>query len=90
MSYHLHRFAGLALPRLNDCKDEADAMTKNAKDTSANANEVLHAEPMAQGLPGLFEEMQALLAVMPGAVVDCGATLPTEEEVEAMFDNMPV
>jgi hypothetical protein len=73
-----------------DCKDEGDTMTNNATNIAANANAALHAEPKAQSLPGLFEEMQALLAVMPGAVVDRGATLPTEEEVEEMFDNMPV
>lgn len=65
-------------------------MTNNAKETAANANEVLQAKPIAQNLPGLFDEMQALMAVMPGAVVDRGAVLPTEDEVEAMFDNMPV
>jgi len=65
-------------------------MTKNSKDIVANANKALGAAPKAESLPGLFEEMQALMAVMPGAVVDRGAALPTEDEVEAMFDNMPV
>jgi hypothetical protein len=41
-------------------------------------------------LTGLFDEMQALLAVMPGAAFAIDAPLPTEEETEAMFDNMPV
>ena len=65
-------------------------MTYNRNDMAANANEALHAKPKAQSLPSLFEEMLALMAVMPGAVVDRDAKLPTDDEVEAMFDNMPV
>lgn len=42
------------------------------------------------GLTGLFDEMTALMAVMPGAAFDANAKVMTEEEVEAMFDNMPV
>ena len=41
-------------------------------------------------LTGLFDEMQALMTLMPGTVMDQNRAVPTEEEVEAMFDNMPV
>ncbi len=90
MPYHLHRFAGLVLQKPNNCKDKGDVMTHNFKDMAANANEKLHFKPKAQSLPGLFDEMRALMAMMPGAVVDRGASLPTDDEVEALFDNMPV
>lgn len=39
-----------------------------------------------QGLELLLAEMHALAAMMPGEEVD----LPTDAEVEAGFDNMPV
>jgi hypothetical protein len=41
-------------------------------------------------LAGLFDEMQALMALMPGTSLSANARLSTEEETEAMFDNMPV
>lgn len=43
-----------------------------------------------QPLTGLFDEMQALMVLMPGSAFATGTQLPTEEETEAMFDNMPV
>lgn len=43
-----------------------------------------------ENLNGLFDEMQALMVLMPGTVMDQSRPLPTEDEVEAMFDNMPV
>ena len=45
--------------------------------------------PLA-GLTGLFDEMQALLALMPAVTMDRNAPLSSDEETEAMFDNMPV
>lgn len=39
-----------------------------------------------QGLELLLAEMQALVALMPGE----GSRLPTDAEVEAGFDNMPI
>lgn len=39
-----------------------------------------------QGLKLLLAEMQALASLIPGQT----ATLPTEAETEAGFDNMPV
>ncbi len=39
-----------------------------------------------QGLELLLAEMRALAALIPGETDD----LPTEAEVEASFDNMPV
>jgi hypothetical protein len=41
-------------------------------------------------LTGLFDEMQALMVLMPGTILDRGRILATDEETEAMFDNMPV
>jgi hypothetical protein len=41
-------------------------------------------------LTGLFDEMQALMALMPGAALDMDRPLSSDEETEAMFDNMPV
>ena len=41
-------------------------------------------------LTGLFDEMQALMVLMPGTILDRGSILTTDEETEAMFDNMPV
>lgn len=45
--------------------------------------------PLA-GLTGLFDEMQALMALMPAVTMDRNMPLSTDEETEAMFDNMPV
>jgi hypothetical protein len=45
-------------------------------------------QPMELG--ALFTEMQALMALMPGMGRDDGRPLPSDEDVEAMFDNMPV
>ena len=56
------------------------------------ANEDRAANPKLKGQPlaGLFDEMQALMALMPGTALSANARLSTEEETEAMFDNMPV
>jgi hypothetical protein len=60
-------------------------VTPNTK-TTVNAR-----KPAAtQDLTGLFDEMQALMALLPGASYTPHKPLPTEEETEAMFDNMPV
>lgn len=68
-------------------------MMDRSKNAAANANEAVFGASKALSVPsvqGLFEEMQALMAVMPGTLVDRDVALPTEDEVEAMFDNMPV
>lgn len=48
--------------------------------------------PQAQVAPlsVLLDEMQALVSMMPGTVHRQGKPLPTDDEVEEMFDNMPV
>lgn len=38
----------------------------------------------------LFDEMQALMAMLPGTFEAQGKPLPTDDEVEETFDNMPV
>lgn len=43
-------------------------------------------EAQGQGLELLLAEMRALATLMPGAQVQH----PTEAEIEASFDNMPV
>ncbi|WP_022702873.1 hypothetical protein [Pseudorhodobacter ferrugineus] len=65
-------------------------MTKTPKTNAANENHATDPLVAGQSLTGLFDEMQALMAVMPGAAFDTGAKVSTEEETEAMFDNMPV
>lgn len=40
------------------------------------------------GLQALAAEMQALTLIMPG--LGAGASHPTDAEVEASFDNLPV
>ncbi len=65
-------------------------MTDTAKTNTANNAQQVHASSDNKHLSGLFDEMQALLAVMPGMGFDTSARVATEEETEAMFDNMPV
>ena len=45
--------------------------------------------PLA-GLAGLFGNMHALITMMPGGAIDANQPLSSDEEIEAMFDNMPV
>jgi hypothetical protein len=59
--------------------------TQNSTNKTEAVGPVAHPE-----LSGLFDEMQALMALMPGAAFATGTQLSTEEETEAMFDNMPV
>lgn len=59
-------------------------MTYNSK-ADAKADPKAHPE-----LTGLFDEMMALMAVMPGAGFNSNQRLSTEEELEEMLDNMPV
>jgi hypothetical protein len=48
-------------------------------------------EAQIQLLRNLLDEMEALLRILPAAEPDHAMPrLPTEEEVEASFDNMPV
>ncbi len=63
--------------------------------TSRNIAEVIHdktdllasgIEWQHQGLDFLLAEMRALAALIPGDT----PRLPTEAEIEASFDNMPV
>jgi hypothetical protein len=63
--------------------------------TMTNPTDLIHVEAELlksgialeeQGLKLLFAEMQALTALIPGQM----ATLPTEDETEEGFDNMPV
>lgn len=65
-------------------------MTDSAKTNAANDTQPVRASSDSKHLTGLFEEMQALMAVMPGMSFDANARVSTEEETEAMFDNMPV
>lgn len=65
-------------------------MTDKSKIEAINQSEVVNPMFMANGLTGLFDEMRALMAVMPGAAFDTDTRLLREDETEAMFDNMPV
>ena len=65
-------------------------MTKTQKSEAANLDEAVKNPSTGAGLNGLFDEMQALMALMPGTILDSGKKLFTEEETEAMFDNMPL
>lgn len=65
-------------------------MTQVPKTTDTNKKKAADPQAAGQSLTGLFDEMQALMAVMPGAAFDMGAKVSTDEETEAMFDNMPV
>lgn len=65
-------------------------MTEKAKLEGANQNAAVEPEPQVDPLTGLFDEMQALMVLMPGASLVTGVPVSTEEETEAMFDNMPV
>ncbi|WP_197087258.1 hypothetical protein [Pseudorhodobacter wandonensis] len=61
-----------------------------AKIKAQNDSWPMHANSDSKHLAGLFDEMLALMAVMPGVANDPGVQISTEEETEAMFDNMPV
>lgn len=66
-------------------------MMRNSARTSAlKDSRSTHPSTDRKHLAGLFDEMQALMAVMPGMAFDTSARLSTAEETEAMFDNMPV
>lgn len=65
-------------------------MTDISKNKAANMDTPVRTLFQAGGLAGLFDEMTALMAVMPGKAFDPNAKVSTEEETEAMFDNMPV
>lgn len=65
-------------------------MTDNATPKAADGGKSVHANSDSKHLTGLFDEMQALMAVMPGMVFDQNTPVATEEEIEAMFDNMPL
>jgi hypothetical protein len=65
-------------------------MTDTAKTKTVNATQSGQASTDTAQLTGLFGEMKALMAVMPGMGFDTDARVSTEEETEAMFDNMPV
>lgn len=65
-------------------------MTDTPKAKTANVNEPVRTMLEAGGLTELFDEMTALMSVMPGAAFDPNVKVATEEETEAMFDNMPV
>lgn len=65
-------------------------MTDTHKTEAANLAEAVRTPSAGAGLNGLFDEMQALMALMPGTIMDSGKALSTEEETEAMFDNMPL
>ncbi|MGO4909748.1 hypothetical protein ACEN2J_15595 [Pseudorhodobacter sp. W20_MBD10_FR17] len=65
-------------------------MTDSATPKATNGTEPVHANADTKPLTGLFDEMQALMAVMPGMVFDQNTPVATEEEIEAMFDNMPL
>jgi hypothetical protein len=68
-------------------------MTHHSSGKAAQSHPETAATPTwnsTAGLPDLQTEMQALIAMMPGATFAGDAPLPNEEEVEAMFDNMPV
>jgi hypothetical protein len=62
--------------------------TKTPKDPLREEVDLLEAgiELQHQGLELLLAEMHALSALMPGE----DSRLPTDAEVEAGFDNMPV
>jgi hypothetical protein len=65
-------------------------MTDNARTNTADDAQPVFASSDSKHLAGLFDEMQALLAVMPGMGFDTGTRVSTPEEIEEMFDNMPV
>jgi hypothetical protein len=62
-------------------------MTQKTTDTAANLNARAQG---AEASKNLLSEMQALFSLMPGALMAHEGPLPTDEDVEAMFDNMPV
>ena len=61
---------------------------KTTKDLIREETELLEAgiELQHQGLELLLAEMRALSALIPGE----DSSLPTDAEIEAGFDNMPV
>ncbi|WP_050526688.1 hypothetical protein [Pseudorhodobacter aquimaris] len=65
-------------------------MTDKIKDQGAQPQAVPYAVDGTDGLSVLFNEMRALMSVFPGAGFNPGAPVSTDEETEAMFDNMPV
>lgn len=65
-------------------------MTDKSGTDAEHRNKAVTAFTDVTPLSGLFHEMQALMAIMPGAGRSTDAPLSTEEETEAMFDNMPV
>jgi hypothetical protein len=65
-------------------------MMDKIRTQAANEDTAVNPKLKGQPLAGLFDEMQALMALMPGTGLSANARLSTEEETEAMFDNMPV
>lgn len=65
-------------------------MTDRTEAKAAHLDEVKNRVPHSNELTGLFDEMQALMALMPGAAFVPPTELSSEEELEEMFDNMPV
>ncbi len=65
-------------------------MTQQTATQAANLNEKMTAWQTPANAQNLLSEMQALFRLMPGAVLTHDGPLPSDDEVEAMFDNMPV
>lgn len=63
-------------------------MTDRSETEAANLNRPTAETPA--GADTLLAEMQALFCLMPGALLAHEGPLPSDDEVEAMFDNMPV
>ncbi|QCO57958.1 hypothetical protein EOK75_20135 (plasmid) [Pseudorhodobacter turbinis] len=65
-------------------------MTDKIKDQDSQPQASAYAADGADGLSALFNEMRAMMSTFPGAGFNPGAPVSTEEETEAMFDNMPL
>jgi hypothetical protein len=65
-------------------------MTDKINAKSAHQEGAKNHASETSGLTGLFDEMQALMTLMPGAAFVPATELSSQEELEEMFDNMPV
>lgn len=65
-------------------------MTQHAPDKATHPHRHAQTARRSGDPQALLAEMQALFSVMPGALLAQEGPLPTDDEVEAMFDNMPV
>jgi hypothetical protein len=79
----LYRTPVIGFERTTPMDDPIKTHTTNAATATA-------ANSPAAPLTGLFDEMQGLMALMPGAALSAQKPLLTDDEIEAMFDNMPV